>query len=206
MNFSIRRVRPSDGSGLQEFYAGLSPESRRARFLGFSRSLGDDRVRQFCTPDHVHDEGFVAVADVSGHQRIVGHLCLADAGERCLELGVAVADDLQGRGIGRRLFEAGLTWAHSHDVEQLVASAFADNTRVLRLLSSAPHGARIVQGGSGVVDVTIPLRGPLPLPIVAYPAAAARGRRRRPATGRRPLRQPRHVWWVPRRAPETPSP
>ena len=56
----VRRIQPSDRELLPDFYASLSLDSRYARFLG-QESLSDDAVRSFCTPDHTHDEGFVAL-------------------------------------------------------------------------------------------------------------------------------------------------
>src|SRR5687768_11613840 len=104
----IRRVRPSDREDLSRFYGALSAESRRARFLGYTRGLSGAAARSFCTLDHVHDEGFVAVESDEGRDRIVGHLCLVASAAEAPELAVAVADEHQGRGIGRRLFEAAL--------------------------------------------------------------------------------------------------
>ena len=156
----IRRVRPSDQRPLADFYAGLSPESRRARFLGIIPGLTPSQSLSFCTPDHQHGEGFVAVAG----DRLVGHLCLEPNGAGSLELAVAVADEWQGRTIGRRLFEAALAWARGHGCRTIVATAYADNLRVLRLLSSAPLPPTVRGPEAGVVTVTIPLSGALPQP------------------------------------------
>ncbi|MEX2548122.1 MAG: GNAT family N-acetyltransferase [Chloroflexota bacterium] len=192
MQIEIRRVRPFDGEALAEFYSRLSPESRRARFLGCGAAgIAGQAARTFCTPDHIHEEGFVALAarpssSALSEPEIVGHLCLVHSGTAVLELGVAVADDHQGRGIGRRLFEAALAWAHDQGCARIVATAFADNARVLRLLSSAPHPPVIEPADGGVVEVVIPLVGQLPTtrswpPYSAdhAPRAQAVGRRRR---------------------------
>ena len=105
----IRRVQPSDRDALIEFYSGLSEASRYARFLGFTHGVDDQTARSFCTHDHMHQEGFVALVPGDG-SRLVGHLCLEPAGERKLELAIAVADAYQGRGVGRRLIEAAIEW------------------------------------------------------------------------------------------------
>jgi GNAT superfamily N-acetyltransferase len=154
----IRRVRPSDQQALERFYAGLSPESRRARFLGHQGALSGRLSRVFCTPDHVHAEGFVAVLpDAERGRGMVGHLCLEPAGERRIELALAVSDEHQGYGIGRALLEAAIDWACAHRMDAIVASAFADNSRVLRLLSSSPYPAQVKPADGGIVDVSIPL-------------------------------------------------
>jgi len=178
LDVEIRRVRPSDREPLAEFYARLSPESRRARFLG-GAIIPAESARWFCTPDHIHEEGFVALAarpstTTSTEQDIVGHLCLVPARGHALELGVAVADDRQGRGIGRRLFEAALEWARDGNYTGVTATAFTDNTHVLRLLSSARHPARIEPADGGVVEVVIPLVGTLPTTRSWPPYGASR--------------------------------
>lgn len=206
MQIEIRSVRPSDSEALAGFYARLSQESRRARFLGCG-GVGTRYAvpRSFCTPDHVHEEGFVALAAqpsaASSQQEIVGHLCLVRSGTDALELGVAVADDWQGKGIGRRLFEAALLWARNHGVVTIVATAFAHNTRVLRLLSSAPHPAQIEPADGGVVEVIVPLVGPLPTTRSWPPYSAAHAprakclrERRRERLGQVPLNSLRVVW------------
>lgn len=152
----IRRVRPSDTEALSAFYATLSAESLHARFLGYTRGISGAVSRSFCSLDHMHDEGFVALASEPLGKRVVGHLCLASVGSRRLELGVAVADQYQGRAIGRLLFEAATSWAQEHHFTSIAASCYADNSRILALLTSAPS-ALVEAAVSGVVEVVIPL-------------------------------------------------
>lgn len=156
-SISVRRVRPADEKALVDFYARLSPDSRHARFLGCVAGVGDAHAHSMCEADHRHAEGFVAATD-DHERRIVGHVMMAEAGGDACELAIAVTDDCQGQGIGRRLFDQAIEWAVERGLERVVATAFADNWRVLRLLSSAPHGAEVKPAGSGVVTVVIPLR------------------------------------------------
>lgn len=195
----LRRVRPSDAAALERFYAELSAASRRARFLGACAGLSFEQSRMFCTPDHSHAEGFVALvpgeAGDPATERLVGHLCLEPIDAQRVELAVAVADEWQRRGIGRRLFEAALEWCQQHRYGEIVATAYADNGAVLRLLSSAPYGARVGAADAGVVNVTIPLLAPLPAEW--RDLSAARGTRPRRSVRRRPMPSPRRplaVW------------
>lgn len=151
----IRPVEPSDRAALAEFYQRLSTESRYSRFLGFTRGLTADQSRSMCSLNHVSDEGFVATAQRHGRDIIVGHLCLDRVEPGVVELGVAVSDDVHGSGIGRRLFEAAMAWAWANGSPTIVATAFADNSRVLRLLTSAPYPARVTAVPGGVVEVEI---------------------------------------------------
>jgi acetyltransferase len=153
----IRRVHEGDADGLLEFYGTLSPQSRHRRFLGFC-SVTEGVARQMCGPDHRHAEGFVAELHGGADDgRIVGHLCLEPADDGAEEVALAVADEFQGRGIGRALYEAALSWARSRGVPTLVATAMADNTRILRLLISASPKATVRPSACGTVDVFVPL-------------------------------------------------
>ena len=201
----IRRVRPSDAAALRCFYDGLSPESRRARFLGWV-GVSDGQSLTFCTPDHVHAEGFVALSDgPDDASAVIGHLCLEPAGPHQLELAVAVADAWHGRGVGRALMAAALAWATERGYDEILASCFADNWRVLRLLGEAVYPPRVNPAEAGVVNVSIPLHGPLPMPWSGLPAPTAHGRRAPGralgrALGRAPsLSRPCRVVW--RRTP-----
>lgn len=157
---SIRRIRPTDGPEIERFYAALSTESRRTRFFAVGAGLSHRQSVTFCTPDHDHREGFVAVVpDPARHdERIVGHLCLEPAGVEVAEIAIAVADAAQHRGIGRQLMEAGLDWARAEGFTTLTATAFAGNGPIHRLLSGLGLPARTHDAGSGIEDITIDLR------------------------------------------------
>jgi acetyltransferase len=129
---SIRPIDRSDAGGLSDLYLSLTPESRRSRFLG---SVGDG-------PLHVRalrlaaERGFVAVLDESGPQdgSLVGHIALLPAGKGTAEVAVVVADACQGKGIGTRLVHAAGEEARRLGLRHIVASTFADNVRMRRLL------------------------------------------------------------------------
>jgi Rrf2 family protein len=199
----VRHVQPADLPALVDFYDNLSAESRYERFLGFTRGVAEEMARSFCTPDHTHGEGFVALLRDpmrAGPPRIVGHLCLQPCGEGQLELAVAVADAYQGRGIGRQLFTNAINWAQAHAVERIYASAFVTNSRVLRLLSSAPYPPQVSPAESGVVDVTMPLVAQeLPADTSTLPAEA-RGRAGR-SRGNKPVSRSCRVVWRGTRPP-----
>jgi hypothetical protein len=114
-----------------------------------------------------------------------------------IEVGVAVADEWQGHGIGRRLFDAALTWARDRGIEAISASCFADNWRVLSLLSSAPQAPTITPADSGVVNVRVPMRGPVPGPVSLPPYRDPR----EPRARRRRISSRRRVAWQRRRRP-----
>jgi acetyltransferase len=156
LGFLIRPIRPADRHELSRFYAGLSVESRLARFHAVSRGIGDEAARLLCGPDHEHREGFVAepVDALPGDPAIVGHLCL-EPGDAGLEMAVAVAEAWQARGIGRALLLAALDWARDQDVALLQASMLSTNSAVLGLIASIGRPVRESTASAGVVIVTI---------------------------------------------------
>jgi RimJ/RimL family protein N-acetyltransferase len=154
----IRPIAAADAPALERFYATLSDESRMLRFLGWSAGLGAAGSRAFCTADHEHREGFVAVVG----EEIVGHLCIEPDGGGSAEVAIAVADRLQGQGIGRRLLAAGVAWARHAGLQRFTATAFAWNTRLVRLVRGLGLPARFGVGTDGTCEIRIELAPGLP--------------------------------------------
>jgi len=157
----VRRIRPTDAPAIESFYAALSAESRRTRFFAVGAGLSHTQSVSFCTPDHDHREGFVAVVSqaTSGSERIVGHLCLEPAGPGVVEVAIAVEDGSQHHGIGRRLMEAGIEWARGEGFARLTATTFAGNAPIHRLLTGLGLPAHAQPGpDSGTEDIVIDLR------------------------------------------------
>jgi RimJ/RimL family protein N-acetyltransferase len=161
---SIRPIRPEDAPALERFYERLSDESRTRRFLAPSHGLSHTGSRTFCAADHAHREGFVAELATSdpSTSEIVGHVCLEPDGDGSAEVAVAVADRLQGMGIGRRLVLAGVDWAAQAGIKRLSATAFSSNVRIIRLLKDLGLPVRLSWSGGGTCDLSIDLTDALP--------------------------------------------
>jgi acetyltransferase len=154
----IRRIAPADAPALEAFYARLSPDSRRLRFLSLGTRFGARDARFFCGPDHEHREGFVAEAG----SRIVGHLCLEPTQADEMEIAIAVADDFQRRGIGRQLVKAAAAWAAEHGVASFRAWFAPDNIGIRRLLDCLDRPITFGPWSGGTVEIAIDLRAPAP--------------------------------------------
>ncbi len=139
----IRPIEPDDAAELERFYEALSDDSRRRRFFACTRGLSHPQARLFCCTDHDHREGFVAVTEQEGASRIVGHVCLEPARDGSAEIALAVADELQGRGIGRALVDASVAWAHEAGIDRFSATMLSDNVAIRRLLTGLGIPARI---------------------------------------------------------------
>lgn len=164
----LRPLGPGDHRLVRELLEGLSPRSRWLRFCTPMPRIGDDLVRRLCSAA----SGDLALG-AFGRGRLLGmgrFVRLADdAGSA--ELAVTVAEDCQGRGLGRRIVGALQSAAAARGVQRLIFWVAGDNPAMLGLLRSL--GARLRAGGGGV-------EGQLSLPSVAYSTAPGGGSTSRP--------------------------
>jgi GNAT superfamily N-acetyltransferase len=134
---SIRPIDQFDRSALSDFYAGLSPESSRRRFLSGCRPKPAELDRL------ADGDGFVAILSAPGATdgTVVGHAALCREGPASAEIAFAVADELQGRGIGRALVAATVDEAGRMGLERLRVATLPENRVMRRLILDA--GCRV---------------------------------------------------------------
>jgi len=157
-----RVIKPDDRDALTRFYAGLSPDSREARFHGASRGIGDGAARFFCGSDHEHREGIVAETDgPDGRPVIIGHLCLEPIDPDTAEMAIAVADEFQHRGIGKAMLRQGIAWARCHGIIRLSATMRWSHPAVLALLRSTGRQVTFSSTDEDTVDAVIDVRIPV---------------------------------------------
>ena len=151
---SIRPIERADESGLSDFYAALSPESRRRRFLGSCGALPASLAPGLIDRG---DAGLVAILAEPGPADglIVGHASLQPDGEGGAEIAFAVADGFQGRGIGAGLVAGVLSQARSLGLGQVTAVLLADNVRMRRLLRGAGSPILADRPDAGVEEITL---------------------------------------------------
>jgi acetyl coenzyme A synthetase (ADP forming)-like protein len=154
---STLRLRPptaADAEALVAFFAGLSERSRYLRFHGLPR-VGRALVEPFLEPDW-EERGALAgtLTDEAGVERVVALATwtrLRDSA--AAEVAFAVADPLQGRGVGTRLLEQLAETAAEAGVERFVAEVVADNRPMLAVFAEAGFAVhRELEGGT--VEVT----------------------------------------------------
>jgi GNAT superfamily N-acetyltransferase len=136
---TIRAIESTDRDGLFDFYRRLSPDARRARFLGSGAVMSRRAADRFSTVDHRLGDGLVAILGEAGplDGQIVGHLCLEPEDAVSEELAVAVADGLRGHGIGSALMREAVASARRRHVPRLHATLLAANVPMRRLLLDA---------------------------------------------------------------------
>ena len=133
----IRPIHLDDVPRNARFIDELSPPSKHFLFLGGISKLSDDALKRLCSPDYANDMAFVAVeADAArgAAPRQVGVCRYAGASSaQGAEISVAVADDWQHRGLGKRLLARLIEYAREHGVKRLYSMDSTANTRMRKL-------------------------------------------------------------------------
>ena len=158
----IRPIRPDDADDLQATFQRLSMESIYLRFLSFKKELSDEEARYLATVDYSSRMAFVALCTENGKDIVVGvsRYALLDAGDpEMAESAVVVADEYQGRGIGKLLLWRLVSYARARGIHFLSGNLQVGNNRMLDLVkrSGLPHRTRFVDG---IWEVTIDIAQP----------------------------------------------
>lgn len=136
-NVVIRPIARTDRERLAEAFSELSEDTRRRRFGGLASQLGARELDRLTDVDHHEHEALAAVAPGDG--RIVGvarYIALPDD-PGAAEVAIAVDDEWQGRGLGRRLMRRLAERARDEGITRLLAYVGADNRPVLGWIARA---------------------------------------------------------------------
>jgi RimJ/RimL family protein N-acetyltransferase len=130
----VRAIGAGDREELAAFFSRLSAESRRRRFLGPKPRLTTRELTYLTEIDHRTHAALAAVDDRNGSIVGVSRYAGSDSADKVAEIAVAVADDLQGRGIGSALTARIVQLARANGVARLTATTQWDNRRARALL------------------------------------------------------------------------
>lgn len=128
----VRPIGPDDASLLQAFVRRLSPRSRRFRFFAALAELSAAQLDRFVNVDPARGLALVALNGRQEGTAIVAEAryALAQEGEKA-EFAIAVADDFQGRGLGKQLVKRLLATAWRLGVRRLFGEIKSDNRAML---------------------------------------------------------------------------
>jgi acetyltransferase len=134
---TLRPIRPEDATIEQAFVQGLSAESRHFRFMNMLRELTPLMLARFTQIDYDREMAFVATFDDKGAEREIGvaRYVTNPDGESC-EFAIAVADEWQRRGLGRRFMTLLIEVACSRGLREMTGHVLADNRSMLALCQS----------------------------------------------------------------------
>jgi GNAT superfamily N-acetyltransferase len=153
-------VRPMDAldiSRVQSYVRGLSPESRRNRFLGAVNELSPAELKRLRDLDRVSSAMLIAELQIAGALRMIGEARYAMTGDRC-EVALSVSDSWQRRGIGSALLELLERRACDLKAREIVADAFQSNEAVKRLTTKFGFTIRPAVGDARLVRMVKTVR------------------------------------------------
>jgi acetyl coenzyme A synthetase (ADP forming)-like protein len=148
----IRAATLADCDTLSAFFAALSPESRRHRFLSLAQPAAT-LVRSFCDCSRPEQLFTLVVVRRSGEQEVIvaaGSYIARDA--ETAEVAFAVQDDLQGRGVGTQLLERLALVAIRHGLTRFWAVTEAENRSMIEVFRHSGFEVKEVFSG-GYVEV-----------------------------------------------------
>lgn len=150
----LRPLGPGDVCAEQRFFNGLSLDSRHQRFHFGLRELSPALLKLLTDVDQRLHRAWVVEADAPERRVIADARFVCDPERPTVaEFALAVADDWQGLGLGRRLMAHLIAAARQQGVQRLFGDVLAGNRRMLGLmrefgarLQQHPDGAQLVRG------------------------------------------------------------
>ncbi|MEO8923891.1 MAG: GNAT family N-acetyltransferase [Caldimonas sp.] len=130
----VRPIREDDVKLERAFIEGLSPASRRFRFLDSMTSPGGALLKQLTVIDPAVDPAFVAVIVQEGHETEIGvGRFSAQADNMDCEFAIVVSDAWQGKGLGTILMERLIDAARARRIPTMHAISASNNVAMRKL-------------------------------------------------------------------------
>lgn len=130
--FQVRPVRSDDEPLLADFFARVSPEDLRFRFLSGIERVDHDRLAAMVRVDYRRTISFLAL-DPEGSSVLAAAMLAADPDRTRAEVALATRADMKGRGVSWSLFEHVLRYARAERIAVVEALEFADHEAALRM-------------------------------------------------------------------------
>ena len=153
----IRMVMPWDKGRLKAGMAGLSADSRYARFHAGKTKLTAAELRYFTEIDGVNHFAIGAVRENPrreglGIARFVRFAHQPDSADAA----IVIAESVRGKGLGKALFTSLIEAARERGFRTLVCEVIATNSPMLRLLDAvSPSATKVREGASIRVEIPV---------------------------------------------------
>jgi RimJ/RimL family protein N-acetyltransferase len=130
--FVVRPAAPQDAASFLDLWRAVVAEGRYVRTERVTSTVGHHR-RRFRRP-WTSDEAEIVAVDEG---RVIGHLSVSreegPVTRHVASLGMFVAADRRGQGVGMALLQECIRWAKAVGVEKLALSVYPDNERAIAL-------------------------------------------------------------------------
>lgn len=157
----LRLVSPDDKALLERGFQNWSAESRYARFFVPKLRLTPEELTYLCDVDQETHFALGAIREGDGEPRGLGiarfiRLPAVEGEPVTAEAAIAVADEVQGQGLGRILFAKLVAAAAERGIEHFRCEVLGSNASMKLLIDSlAP--VRKVEVGAGVMSIDFPI-------------------------------------------------
>jgi nucleotide-binding universal stress UspA family protein/RimJ/RimL family protein N-acetyltransferase len=152
----LRPIAPEDKPVLAASFDRLSEESRYRRFFMSKKKLSAAELDYLVDVDHTNHEAIVAVEAASGEGLGVARFVRSTDDPESAEVAVTVADDWQGRGVGRALLERLTYRARREGIRRFSAVVLADNQASVALLEGVGETRRTFAPGEVELVIELP--------------------------------------------------
>ncbi|MEW8255540.1 MAG: GNAT family N-acetyltransferase [Candidatus Thiodiazotropha taylori] len=135
---AIRLIKPNDKALLQQGFDSLSDESRQRRFMAEKRSLSPQELAYFTEVDQMDHFALGMVRlDESGNETegvAIGRFIRLAGDAETAEVGLTVADSMQGQGLGQLLLERLVSAALERGIKRFRFECLAYNQAMKQLV------------------------------------------------------------------------
>jgi len=156
---TIRPIRPEDAEMEQDFVKSLSEESKYYRFMDTLRELTQAMLVRFTQIDYDREMALIATLPGKGDKVVqigVARYVTNPDGET-VEFALAVADDWQMHGVGRKLMTSLIEIARQKGFRAMVGDVLTMNSKMFRLMTSLGFTVQPHRDDPAVKRVVCPL-------------------------------------------------
>jgi acetyltransferase len=127
----VRPVVPADEGALAEFFAHVTPDDLRFRFLSSLKKVSHEQLGLMTRLDYRRSISFIAIEPTG--LVVATALLVTDPDRTRAEIAMSTRADWKGRGVSYTLLEHLLRYAQAEGIQLLEAVEFADHDEALRM-------------------------------------------------------------------------
>lgn len=151
--FRVRPAREGDEAALAGFFAHVTPQDLRFRFLSAMPHVTREQIEMLTHVDHKRTENFLAFTG-DGALLVATAMLACDAALKKAEVAIAVHADYKARGLGWELLRYVADAAAARGVETVESIESRDNRAAIEVEEDMGFKVESVPGDPGVVRVS----------------------------------------------------
>ncbi len=154
----FRPVKPSDAYNIQRMFYSLAPEMRRMRYHGTIKALTYDAAQKMTAVDYSQDMAIVGLVGHQSNAKIIAEgRYMYNPTNNMAEFDIVVAEECQGKGIGKFLGNYLKKIAYSRGLDGIYAEVIQRNEATIALLNKAwPTAVRSFDSGGCTFTLRFP--------------------------------------------------